>query len=312
MSGYASDRMHARCGSLRACLAGTLWSLASACGGDVLTLGQGSPQPAFGDGGRRVANINTIEFDEDSPTLTGDLLEIYFTSDREGGAGGVDVWYATRNDRTEAFGLPTALGAANSSADEMSPAISADGLTLWFGSARPGGAGGLDIWRITRSSPDSTWGAIENVVALNSSADDIPRPLGQGALVMPFASKRAAAEYQTYFGLRDDSPEEFYAVEPALSSWAAGARAMDACMSEDGLLLFFNGNADGTSDLYFAWRPTVAEAFGSPTLLPEINSAFDERSPWLSSDATRFFFASDRRDGGRDIYATWMDVPAFE
>jgi hypothetical protein len=309
-----SNRMRARCEGLRRSLAIVPLLLATACGGDVLTLGQGSPQPAFGDGGQRVANINTLDYDEDSPTLTGDLLQIFFTSDRGGGMGGVDVWYATRRDRTLAFGSPSPLEAANSADTEVSPAISADGLTLWVGSDRPDGAGNLDIWRITRSARDAAWGPIENVSALNSPEDDIPRPLGQGARVMPFASRRDApdAEYQTFFALRDDSLGEFRDVEPAASSWAAGAGVMDACMSEDGLLVFFNDRAYGTSDLYFAWRPTLAQPFGSPALLPEVNSEFDEQSPWLSADATRFFFASDRRDGGRDIYATWMDVPAFE
>jgi len=34
----------------------------------------------------------------------------------------------------------------NTSASETGPALSADGSTLYFGSDRPGGSGGWDIW----------------------------------------------------------------------------------------------------------------------------------------------------------------------
>jgi hypothetical protein len=288
----------------------------AACGGEVLTLGQGIPEPAFGDEGRRVRNINTPDGDEDSPTLTDDLLEIYFTSNRsDGGAAGLrDVWYATRQNRTEAFAAPLPLAAANSASDEVSPAISGDGLTLWLASDREGGLGKLDIWRITRSSRDAAWGTSQNVPALNSPEDDLPRPLAGGARLMPLASRRVDAQYRTFFALLDESGTGFEIVDSSVSLSTTGDSAMDACLSEDGLSLFFNRDVDGGgADLYFAWRPSLDAPFGDATLLSKINSSSNEGSPWLSADATRFFFSSDRRDGsGRDIYATWMAVPEFE
>ena len=48
------------------------------------------------------------------------------------------------------FGVPRDLGSVvNSSSSDGSPEISADGLTLYFDSGRPGGQGDWDIWMTT-------------------------------------------------------------------------------------------------------------------------------------------------------------------
>ena len=62
----------------------------AACGGEVITLGEATPEAVFlrdgvpveAQAGLPVANINDRGPDE-NPTLTADLLEIYFTSRRE-------------------------------------------------------------------------------------------------------------------------------------------------------------------------------------------------------------------------------------
>jgi len=49
------------------------------------------------------------------------------------------------------FGELTNLGpTVNSSSHDSAPSISADGLTLFFDSDRPGGHGGIDIWITTQ------------------------------------------------------------------------------------------------------------------------------------------------------------------
>jgi len=51
------------------------------------------------------------------------------------------------------FGTPTNLGpTVNSSARDGRPSISADGLSLYFISNRPGGVGDYDIWVTTRDT----------------------------------------------------------------------------------------------------------------------------------------------------------------
>jgi len=62
------------------------------------------------------------------------------------------------------FGEPTNLGpTVNSSAFDGYPDISADGLTLYFVSNRPGGSGGYDLWITTRPNINAQWGPAVNL-----------------------------------------------------------------------------------------------------------------------------------------------------
>ena len=55
---------------------------------------------------------------EDDPSLTADLLEIYFGSRRTGGQGFEDIWRATRSSKDAAWGTPENVTALNSSSAE--------------------------------------------------------------------------------------------------------------------------------------------------------------------------------------------------
>ena len=80
-----------------------------------------------------------------------DGREIFITSDRTGGVGGLDIWVATREDPSDLWSTPVNPGPPlNSAADDGSPALSKDGRTLYFFSTRPGGFGGRDIWFTVR------------------------------------------------------------------------------------------------------------------------------------------------------------------
>jgi hypothetical protein len=64
------------------------------------------------------------------------------------------------------FGEPVNLGPmVNSSSFDQKPCISADGLSLYFASDRPGGYDEAidDIWLSTRPTTDDPWGPPENL-----------------------------------------------------------------------------------------------------------------------------------------------------
>ena len=284
-----------------------------ACSADgLVTLGRGAPDPIFGeDGGRPVAAINS-NGDDEQPTLTEDLLEIYFTSRRPGPGNG-DVWCAKRRSRTVAFDLPHLVVEVSTEAQEVSPAISRDGLTLWLGSDRANGLGGLDIYQAERPSRDATWGPLRPVTELNSSSDDVPRPPAQQERVMPFASKREGGEYQIYLAERPSRQAAFDHIEPTLALRQEGGGMAGGFLSEDGLELLFHREGDGGGDLWLAWRRSFEEPFEHEIALGGVNGEASERDPWMNSDHTRFFFATNRLAGkGFDIFATTLDLPAFE
>ena len=269
------------------------------CGGKVVTLGDESPQPYHFDAPKLVTEIAAPADRTDNPTLTADLLEIYFTSDRSGGG---DLWYARRANPGLPFDAPLALTDLNTDGFETSAAISADGLTLWFGSDRPGGVGAIDVWAATRDSRASAWMAAVNVSSINSAADDIPRPPGLHETAMPMASTRdIVGGYQTYFAARAGRGSPFGAPVLAPGVVFPDRSTVDAFLTDDGLTIFYSSaafaTADGgasTSDLYVAWRRTVSEAFAMNQPLNDLNTAADERDPWLTPDGKQLYFVSDR------------------
>ncbi len=82
-----------------------------------------------------------------------DGRELFITSDRTGGLGGLDIWRSTRASSTDPWSTPENLGAPiNSAAAEGSPSLTWDGDTLYFFSTRSGGLGLRDIWVSQRTS----------------------------------------------------------------------------------------------------------------------------------------------------------------
>jgi hypothetical protein len=169
--------------------------------------------------------------------------------------------------------------------------------------------GGIDVWVSTRNNRSAGWSAPGNVVALNSTADDIPRPPGLHGTVMPMASTRATfALYQSYFAASGGrgAPFETPAAIPELAF--ADRSTVDAFLTDDGLTMFYSSSgffSDGgvptTSDLYVAWRRSVGEPFSFTQPLDDLNSTRDERDPWLTPDGRTLYFTSDR-DGALSIY----------
>jgi Tol biopolymer transport system component len=263
----------------------------AACSSQLIVLGEEAP-PAYHFG----TPVRIPELDSpaktDNPSLTADLREIYFTSERTGSA---EVWFATRPSRDQAFGAPQLASALNSSTIETSSVISADGLTFWVASDREGGLGDLDVWVSTRPSRDAAWTKPSDLIALNSPAKDIPRPTGDHDRVMPLGSDRdERGLYQIYFASRSGGAGFAKPVHvPELSFEREST--VDGFLTDDGLTLFFcSGPAVGPADLYVMTRRSTADPFEARTPLRELNSANDERDPWLSADGSEFYFSSDR------------------
>ncbi|HMF44744.1 MAG TPA: hypothetical protein VKQ32_28915 [Polyangia bacterium] len=287
---------------------------ATACTGKTLALGDRDPRPYHFEVPQIVTELRS-DSRTDNPTLTADLLEIFFTSDRPGGSGGGDVWSARRSDLLHPFSPPTAVTEVNTSTFETSSAISADGLTLWFGSDRPGGVGSTDIWAASRPTRSAAWMTPINVDALNTAVEDIPRPPGQHNLVMPLSSKTAtAAVYQTFFAARASAGAPF-GTPVLLSALAQPDKStVDGFLTDDGLTLFYSSApavapADATvndagmptADLFVAFRRSVDEVLWLVQPLDDLNTPGDERDPFLTPDGKTLYFTSDR-DGALNIY----------
>lgn len=120
-------------------------------GYDLWCASRASTTAAFGTPTRldELASDST----EWAPWLSADERAIVFTSNRPGGAGMGDLWIATRASPADPFDSPQPLSDVNSVDDELAGALSADGQTIVFRSARAGGAGGDDLWTASRTCP---------------------------------------------------------------------------------------------------------------------------------------------------------------
>lgn len=277
-------------GWLLAALAGLVLG---GCDGKTVPLGAGRPPPYRFGTPRLVAELDT-RYANENPTLTADLLDLTFNSGR--GDTRSDVWTAHRDGAQGPFGPPARVAEVSTAAAEMSPAISFDGLSLYFGSDRGLGPGDLDIWRAVRPDRSAPWSPPEPLATLSSPARDIPRPPGLGDLVMPLASERARpGQYQTYLAARPSPDQPFGTPVLIAELTAAGHLTGDAFLSDDGLTLFYSfAPVGGKLDLFVAWRRTTSDRFEVALPLDDLNTGADERDPWLSPDGATFFFASDR------------------
>lgn len=86
---------------------------------------------------------------------------------------------------------PVSIGAPiNSTANDVSPFLTKDGLTLYFVSDRTGGVGGNDIWYSKRASVAEPWGDPVNLAIANTTAlEQSPNISNDGRLLF-FASSR--------------------------------------------------------------------------------------------------------------------------
>jgi tetratricopeptide (TPR) repeat protein len=102
-----------------------------------------------------------------------DRSRMFFTSDRPGGYGGLDIYMSLRKaDST--WGTPVNLGPkVNSAFDEDAPFVSVDNNMLYFSSNGEKSMGGFDVL-VCYLLPDGTWSESRNIgYPFNSTNDEI-------------------------------------------------------------------------------------------------------------------------------------------
>ncbi|MDX1944307.1 MAG: family 16 glycoside hydrolase [Pirellulaceae bacterium] len=215
---------------------------------------------------------------------------------------------------------PENLGpTVNTTKDEGSPSLSADGLTLVFDSTRSGGPGNGDLWMCRRATPAASWSAAELIGSnVNNTSGERMPALSADGLTLLFASDRTLKPGQ--FLLWQTTRKS--TAEP----WSSTGRKLDAAvhvagysyggpeLSADGLTLFFYSSHRegglGGDELWMTSRPTTNAAWGAAQNLgPGVNSSKGDASPTISSDGRVLVFASDRA-GGRGAGDLWLSSRA--
>ena len=131
--------------------------------------------------------FNVDDYDQCHPTLSADGKVLIFSSNREGGYGGMDLYKSEFVNGQ--WSTPMNLGPQiNTSQNEVFPYLHEDGK-LYFASNGHGGYGGLDV--LFAKKMNSTWGSPNNIGSPINSLDDdfgyILEPSGQAGY---FSSSR--------------------------------------------------------------------------------------------------------------------------
>ena len=245
------------------------------------------PTGPFGNPQLVVALANNAQ--DDDPTLTDDMLEIYFASTRTTGQdGNGDIWRATRANVKDAWNAPvrvTELSSDNSNDDN--PGISGDGLTIWFSSNR---GSNVDIYVSTRTDRLQTWKPPILVSELSTPVEDLGAEPGRSqqriALYGDSPRRLFEATIKT-----PGHPPSWNTPTPIDSLNDIGTNLSGFFVTD--LELWFSSTrpgGPGGQDIYRAQRTSLDAPFGTPTLVEGINSAARDDDPWLSPDGHTLYF----------------------
>jgi hypothetical protein len=259
----------------------------------------GPPLPTFG-APTMITELSDLGALDDDPTLSQDLLEIYFNSDR---SGDLEIWRSTRSSVTAAWAAPTLVRELGAVGSDQTPELSADGLTMWIASRRAGGAGDHDLWVSTRATVTTPWSTPTPVTELNTaSSEQSPRVLPDG-LRLAFTSDWPGVpepENTLWIASRTSSTGPWTTVEQLLGLGTPEGE-IGAQLSEDLRSVVFYSDrpaSAGSWDFFVAERATPAGAFGPARPIVELNSPEDDQDHWFDRTRSVVFFASRRPAGG--------------
>jgi hypothetical protein len=127
---------------------------------------------------------------ESGATLSNDGLKMYFSSNRDGGFGGYDIYWVQRLPNGE-WGEPKNLGGViNTPGDEMYPYLAEEGTALYFSSNGHNTMGGLDLF-LAQKKAEGDWQQPQNIgYPINTPNDDMNISFAANKRYAYVASKR--------------------------------------------------------------------------------------------------------------------------
>lgn len=222
------------------------------------------------------------------------------------------------DDQFSEWSAPVNLGpVVNTASFDVGASISKDGLSLYFGSARPGGFGGLDIYVSQRTRLDAPWGPPRNLGAvINTRFNDQAPSVSVDRHRLYFQSDRPGGfgGSDLYVSRRHNKRDDFAWRPPENLGGGVNTFANEAQPSAP-----FEDDNTGTTTLYFTsdqpggmggddiYASTLQpdETFGPALLVEELSTPFQDRQPGIRRDGLEMFLTSDRPGtlGSTDLWA---------
>jgi hypothetical protein len=222
---------------------------------------------------------------------------------------------SSRAQRYSDWSEPINLGpTVNSTSMDRGPAISKDGLSLYFASSRPDGFGGEDIYVSQRETRDSAWGPAVNLgPTINTAANEMVPAFSRDGHLMFFASNRPGGfvGVDIWFSRREHTHDDF-AWQPA-ENLGAGVNSV----AQDEGPSYFENDATGVAQLYFSSgmnRPGgagiyVSEQGADGSFGPAVRvlvSLGTTQRPSIRHDGLEIFFTSNRPGSIANSQDLWV------
>jgi hypothetical protein len=227
--------------------------------------------------------------------LMKDLATGYFDSTREGGAGGSDVWMATRVDGGP-FATATNVASVDTASEEAYPTISGDGLTLVFASDRPNGAGAEDLWVATRNTTLVDFGTPAQLANVNTISTENAPYLRSDGKKLYFSSDRSPSQGADDIWVSTLNGSSFGA-PVHVDELASSTSDAYATVTSDDLVMYFasqrTGGKGGGRDIWVATRATASDPFSGLTPVAELNTAFEDLPSFITDDRCTLYLTSN-------------------
>jgi hypothetical protein len=210
----------------------------------------------------------------------------------------------------------------NTQYNDMYAILTADELTVYFTSDRPGGLGGDDLWVSRRVSPDAPWEAPENLAILNSQFADSLSVFSTSGNIMYFHSDRpGGCGAGDLWASRAEPGSDVWTAPMNMGCVVNTARTeiAPAFYANDDLgvsTIYFGSNRPGGIGGFDIYETTTADAdlenavWGPGVLVPELSSPARDTRTSVRKDGREIFITTDRSGslGGLDIWtATRQD-----
>ena len=213
------------------------------------------------------------------------------------------------------WSAPINLGPiVNSTATDRGPAISRDGLSLYFGSTRPGGVGGEDIYVSQRETRDGEWGPPVNLgPIINTTANETVPAFSRDGHLLFFSSGRPLGfgGVDIWVSRREHTHDDFGWQPPENLGAGVNSAFTDAGPSyfdneETGVAqLYFNSNRlNGSGSLYVS-EQAADGSFGPAVLVLELSLGDGNRAS-IRHDGREILFTSTRPGSIADSADLWV------
>jgi WD40 repeat protein len=223
---------------------------------------------------------------------------------------------ASGDSKWSEWSTPVLVPNINSASAEDNPAISKDGLSLYFQSGRPGGYGGLDLYVAQRITTDLDWNLPVNLgPVINTASPELVPALSRDGHHLFFVSPRATGLADIYVSYRKDVHDDFAWEEPMMlgpeiNTWSFIDTGPSFFENDDNGLpqLYFNSNRLGSNDIYMT-EMNPDGGFLPAVLVLELSSPQNDIAPEIFRSGLEMFFQSDRPGtlGGNDLWTSVRD-----